>query len=173
MPSYAVLARLEAGSWSCVAPDHATAEALADVLTSRGADVIITPVAGALAPGSDLEVVADAALMSLKAVTTAAGAPADCFSYILTTDGGSREDASVFYARYLLVRAPLADKPRVNAVLASLFKTHGATDLTFSLGADDDADDLFRDEAAVVKELAKRGITAEVFSPEMVLQTEY
>lgn len=39
--------------------------------------------------------------------------------YVFTTEGGSREDGNVYYADFLLVKAPDSDKPQVDQIVQS------------------------------------------------------
>lgn len=91
--------------------------------------------------------------------------------YLFTSEGGDREDGNVYYATHLLVDAPEADQPKVDAVLAGLFKA--SPDLEFRDGADKGADAAFDDLSLVVTHLAGHGITATEITPAYVTRTEY
>jgi hypothetical protein len=75
MPSFTVLAQASGRTWSCVVPDRSVADSLAAELSAGGAEVLVSPVAGALRADSDLAAVAAAAL-ALLVPSAAAGAPA-------------------------------------------------------------------------------------------------
>lgn len=94
--------------------------------------------------------------------------------YVLTTEGGNREDGNVYYARHLLVDAPEASRPAVDAILDGLFKGNAPAgqlgSLEFSLGDDPAADAAFGDPAQLVALLATHGYQATLPAPSFVIQ---
>jgi hypothetical protein len=78
--------------------------------------------------------------------------------YVVTADGSSREDGSVFYATYLLFNEPLSRRKDIDNALAGLLGgTVNTTGVTFKCGVSVAADDLWDDKDLLLHELVQRG----------------
>lgn len=92
--------------------------------------------------------------------------------FVLSTEGGDREDCNIFYATYLMVDAADHEKPKVTALLKGLFKTDGpsANILAFKQDQDARADLVFEEQDRLVRFLAAQGYTAKFTHATFVVQ---
>lgn len=113
----------------------------------------------------------DDAATANKVKTFSPGGP---LLYVLTTDGGDREDGNVYYCGYLLVNEPESKRKQVDAALASILgaRVDGGGNVCFERGKNAAADDLFEDSELLADELTKKGFAAMPIHTGFVVQAK-
>lgn len=92
--------------------------------------------------------------------------------YVMTSDGDSVEDGSVYYATHLLVAAFPDEKPLVDAALARVLDIPEDASLAFPYDEGDTATFLFHMPDELARRMADEGWVVEVVEPTYITRYE-